>query len=41
MQKLYEMVQGQIQIPLMHMADATAEAIKRSGIISKQNLNFQ
>ena len=39
--KLYDEVQAQIQIPLMHIADATAEAIKRSGIISKQNLNFQ
>ena len=42
MHKLYDEVQAQIQIPLLHIADATAEAIiNRSEIISKQNLNFQ
>jgi aspartate racemase len=41
MHKLYDEVQARIQIPLMHIADATAEAIISSGIISKQNLNFQ
>jgi aspartate/glutamate racemase len=41
MHKLYDEVQDKFQIPLMHLADATAEAINRKGIILKQNLNFQ
>ena len=32
MHKLYEEVQEQIQIPLLHIADATAQAIKSSGM---------
>jgi aspartate racemase len=32
MHKLYDEVQNQIQIPLLHIADATAETIKRSGM---------
>jgi aspartate racemase len=32
MHKLYDNVQEQIQIPLLHIADATAEAIKAKGI---------
>jgi aspartate racemase len=32
MHKLYDVVQEQIQIPLLHIADATAQAIKSSGM---------
>ncbi|MCK5280662.1 MAG: amino acid racemase, partial [Cyclobacteriaceae bacterium] len=32
MHKLYDEVQEQIQIPLLHIADATAQAIKSSGM---------
>ena len=32
MHKLYDMIQKNIQIPLMHIADATAESIKAEGI---------
>ena len=40
MHKVAREVEEAVSIPLLHIADATAEALKRSGIISKQNLNF-
>jgi aspartate racemase len=35
MHKLYDIIQQNIQIPLLHIADATAETIKADGIQNK------